>query len=255
MPANGRPEQFSIPAELLEHILLGPIDDRRVLQDSPLLGDVWTAYALDPGNVQDVLITPHRSATAASVASVIPKGLRLRAAEREKETEPPPAPRDKERPKVAYLQGLVGARLYFDEVLCILVTLTQWWSQPKVSGRIFEVCERKERLEKLLRRDVSRQGVVQPITDNFSSLERYIALAGLIYWVSKLERPEACRRPRPSPDSRKLPPLPPLPTKKFEDAFALYQQFVPEIIDGILAAPPRRRARWRWPRCPRDTRS
>jgi hypothetical protein len=37
-------------AELVEHILLGPIDDRRVLQDSPLLGDVWTAYALDPGS-------------------------------------------------------------------------------------------------------------------------------------------------------------------------------------------------------------
>ena len=236
MPANGRPKQFSIPAELLEHILLGPIDDRRVLQDSPLLGDVWTAYALDPGNVQDVLITPHRTATAASVASVIPKGLGLRAAEREKEIEPKPAPRDKEKPKVAYLQGLVGARLYFDEVLCILVPLTQWWRQPKVTGRILEVGEHKERLEKLLRRDVSKQGVVQPITDNFSSLERYIALAGLIYWVSKLERPEACQRPRPSPDSRKLPPLPPLPTEKFEEALALYRLFVPEIIDGILAA-------------------
>ena len=64
----GRPSQFSIPAELVEHILLGPIDDRRVLQDSPLLGDVWAAYALDPGIVQDVLITPHKKATAAVVA-------------------------------------------------------------------------------------------------------------------------------------------------------------------------------------------
>ena len=237
-PADGRPKQFSIPAELVEHILLGPADDRRVLQDSPLLGDVWTAYALDPGNVRDVLITPHRTATAASVASIIPEGLRMRAAERARETDPKPAPRDKERPKVAYLQGLVGARLYFDEVLCILVPLTQWWRQPKVIGRILEVGENKERLEKLLRRDASRQGVVQPVADNFSSLERYIALAGLIYWVSKLERPKAFQRPQPSPASRKLPPLPPLPPLKFEDAFALYQPFVPEIIDGILAAYP-----------------
>ncbi len=122
---NGRPEQFSIPADLVEHILLGPVDDRRVLQDSPLLGDVWTDYALDPGNVRDVLITPHRTATAASVASIIPKGLELRAAERKAETNPEPAPREVERPKIAYLQGLVGARLYFDEVLCILVPLTQ----------------------------------------------------------------------------------------------------------------------------------
>ena len=70
-----RPVQFSIPAELVEHILLGPIDDRRVLQDSPLLGDVWAAYALDPGVVQDVLITPHKKATAAVVAQMIPLGI------------------------------------------------------------------------------------------------------------------------------------------------------------------------------------
>ena len=31
--SSGRPQQFSIPAELVEHILLGPTDDRRVLQD------------------------------------------------------------------------------------------------------------------------------------------------------------------------------------------------------------------------------
>jgi serine protease AprX len=236
--AADRPEQFSVPAELVEHILLGPIDDRRVLQDSPLLGDVWTAYALDPGNVQDILITPHRTATAASVASVIPKGLELRAAERQSETNPKPAPRDKEKPKIAYLQGLVGARMYFDEVLCILVPLTQWWRQPKVAGRIVSVGERKDRLERLLRRDARKQGVVQPSTEDFSSLERYVALAGLIYWISKLERPADCRRPPRPPDSRKLPPLPPLPPLNFEKAFARYQPFIEEIIDGIFAAYP-----------------
>ena len=63
-----RPVQFSISAELVEHILLGPIDDRRVLQDFPLLGDVWAAYALDPGVVQDVLIMLHKKSSAAVVA-------------------------------------------------------------------------------------------------------------------------------------------------------------------------------------------
>lgn len=236
--ADGRPQQFSIPDDLVEHILLGPAGDRRVLQDSPLLGDVWAAYALDPGNVQDVLITPHRTATAASVASIIPDGLRLRAGDRERETNPQPAPRDKESPKVAYLQGLVGARLYFDEVLCILVPLTQWWRQPKVSNRIVEVAEHKERLERLLIRDVRKQGVPEPASENFSSLERYIALAGLIYWVNKLERPEGSQRPKKAPGSHKLPPLPPLPKSNFEDAFAKYQKFVPEIIEGILDAYP-----------------
>ena len=112
---KAKPEQFSIPAELVEHILLGPADDRRVLQDSPLLGDVWAAYALDPGVVQDVLITPHKNTTAAAVAAKI----------REQ-------PTDKgKRAKIAYLQGIVGARLYFDEVLRTVVPLTQWWLSPK----------------------------------------------------------------------------------------------------------------------------
>ncbi len=233
-PASGGPEQFSIPAELVEHILLGPAGDRRVLQDSPLLGDVWAAYALDPGNVQDVLITPHRSATAAGVASIIPEGLNLRAAERAKETDPKPASRDdKVKRKIAYLQGLVGARLYFDEVLCVFVPLTQWWHQQEGAGRIVAVAP--ERLEKLLRRDAGKPGI-QSTIENFSSLERYIGLAGLIYWVSKLERPKDFRRPPRLPGSHDEPPLPPLPPLSFKGAFERYQPFVPEIIAGVIRA-------------------
>ena len=150
-----RPLQFSIPAELVEHILLGPTDDRRVLQDSPLFGDVWTAYALDPGVVQDVLITPHKNATAAVVAQMIPLGIELRERERQAES-PPPSNRPKVRAKVAYLQGLVGRRLYFDEVLRILVPLTQWWSQSKLQERILKIDQAN--LRKLLEREPDRPG-------------------------------------------------------------------------------------------------
>ena len=232
---DGRPRQFSIPAELVEHILLGPADDRRVLQDSPLLGDVWTAYASDPGNIQDVLITPHRIATAAGVASIIPEGLRLREIDRNIENDPKPAARDREKAKIAYLQGLVGARLYFDEVLCVLVPLTQWWHQPQVADRIQEVDPKK--LKRLLRRDAGTP--VSPGPENFTSLERYIGLAGLIYWVGKLQRPTHFERPPTPPGKRQLLPLPPLPTLKFKTAFDLYQPYVDEIIAGILAAYPR----------------
>ena len=33
---------------LVELVLLGPTNDRRQLQDSPVLGDVWIAYAMKP---------------------------------------------------------------------------------------------------------------------------------------------------------------------------------------------------------------
>jgi hypothetical protein len=214
-----RPEQFSIPAELVEHILLGPTGDRRVLQDSPLLGDVWAAYALDPGTVQDVLITPHKDTTAARVASRLPDALKQRAEDRKREKNPTPAPHKIQKPKIAYLQGLVGARLYFDEVLCILVPATQWWHEPKVKDRIENIDP--EKLKRLLKRKVYKPGEApnDPAHwETFTSLERYIALAGLIYWLDKLPRPKVER----------LEPL------KAQDAFEKYQPHVDQIVDGML---------------------
>jgi serine protease AprX len=216
-----RPLQFSIPAELVEHILLGPIGDRRVLQDSPLLGDVWAAYALDPGISQDVLITPHKNATAAVVAQTIPRGIDLREQDRQAEV-PPPSKRPKVRAKVAYLQGLVGARLYFDEVLRILVPLTQWWSQSKLQERILKIDQAN--LRRLLERAPDRPG---NDPENFTSLERYIALAGLIHWIGKLERPTVAGSAPPRPVER-------LPLLNVDQAFEKYQPYVDEIIKGVF---------------------
>ena len=56
-----------IPRLLVEFVLLGPAEDQRQLQDSPILGDVWLAYAEKPALFQDLLITPHMDATAGRV--------------------------------------------------------------------------------------------------------------------------------------------------------------------------------------------
>jgi len=222
--SDGRPKQFSIPPEVVEHILLGPRDDRRVLQDSPLLGDVWAAYALDPGSVQDVLITPHKNSTAASIARAIPGAVKVHAEERKRETDPMPAERPEARPKAAYLQGLVGARLYFDQVLRILVPRTQWWREPKVSDRIEEVDanENEGKIKRLLQQGPKKAvGPRDSKLDHITSLQRYIALAGLIYWIGKLERPIG-------PDER-LEPL------TFDQALARYRDYADEILAGMLA--------------------
>jgi len=34
-----------IPRALVEFVLMGPADDQRQLEDSPILGDVWLAYS------------------------------------------------------------------------------------------------------------------------------------------------------------------------------------------------------------------
>ena len=79
-----RPKQVTpIPARLVDLVLLGPADDRRQLQDSPILGDVWLAYAAEPLARHDLLITPHRRTTAANVAHQIANRLKMTGKERE----------------------------------------------------------------------------------------------------------------------------------------------------------------------------
>jgi serine protease AprX len=198
--------QFPIPPDLAEYLLLGPTDDRRVLQDSPLLGDVWAAYAADPGSIQDLLITPHKDATAAEVAGKVSDALKLR-----------PPERKGDRAKVAYLQGLVGARMYFDEVLRILVPLTQWWYQPKIKDRIEAVDA--ARLHALLTTAADMQSAARASKSwNFTSLERYIALAGLIYWIG--------RQPRPATT-----PLQPI---DLDEVCRLYKPHIDEIVAGMF---------------------
>jgi serine protease AprX len=187
-------ERFSIPPALVEHILLGPIGDRRVLQDSPLLGDVWAAYAADPGVAQDLLITPRKEVSAAEVAQQISERVRHRESKS-------PA-RGDQSARVAHLQGIVGAELYFDEVLNILVPLTQWWSQKGITERIdaFDEARLRAVLNPARLRPPASGGsaVVAPGPEKFTSLERYITLACLIHWMGQQKPPR--KGPLKTPD-------------------------------------------------------
>ena len=67
-----------VPRSLVEFILLGPEDDRRQLQDSPILGDVWIEFAKKPGQALELLITPYKEESAAAVASSLVKQIRAK---------------------------------------------------------------------------------------------------------------------------------------------------------------------------------
>ncbi|NEW91320.1 S8 family peptidase [Rhodopseudomonas sp. BR0M22] len=229
---DGRPMQFSLPGEIVETILLGPADDRRVLQDSPLLGDVWAAYALDPGARQDVLITPHFKATAADVAGMIRLGRPIWNKSRNQMIDEHLS-RPLASAKIAYLQGLVAAELYFDEVLCILVPLTLWWQQQG-GDRIEGVAHRQAALVKLLQTPpgATRKAGVSVDRENYSSLERYIALAGLIFWISKRTRRVEDHLPAQAASSTAT--LLALPELDEDLAFALYAPYAAEIIKEMF---------------------
>jgi hypothetical protein len=176
-----------IPSALVDLVLLGPADDRRQLQDSPILGDVWIAYAAEPLSRQDLLITPHKRTTAGRVA----KELTNRLADT-------PEPTDESR-QIAYLQGLVAARLSLREMLRVIVPLTLWWNEQRIRQKLTERYDESS-LSDLLRSVLqslqarAKQHPRGSIEPNFSSLDRYLALAGLLLWAGS---PRAPQPPKP----------------------------------------------------------
>ncbi len=188
MAGKAQPGVFSISTDLVEFILLGPDYDRRLLQDSPILGDVWLAYANSPGEIQDLLITPHKAITAGRVAKVVSKQL----------AEIGRAGKSVQRANLAYLQGIVAARLYFGEVLRVLVPLTDWWGKPNTSRVLAErfqnPSELRAEIKQLLESAASRKSPSSTTSDRRTQpVDRFLALSGLILWAGAQT---ARRRPR-----------------------------------------------------------
>src|SRR5215204_1171106 len=107
---------IDVPRALVEFILLGPEDDRRQLQDSPILGDVWVEYAKMPGERLELLITPYKDQAAGQVATILSDSIASAGA------------------NIAYLQGIVAASLKFEQVLRVVVPMTRWWAEKRISS-------------------------------------------------------------------------------------------------------------------------
>jgi hypothetical protein len=167
---------------LVELVLLGPTNDRRQLQDSPVLGDVWVAYAVKPAAAIDLLITPHKTAPAGPVAKIIAdrvRGLKLKR-------------QPNEEPKIAYLQGLVAAKLFFEELLRIVVPMTEWWNNDKIQKQLQAYVKGGHLTEKIqaimdwAKAEGDEDPTTLPTDDfaKFTALDRYISLAGIILWAA-----------------------------------------------------------------------
>ena len=110
---------IEIPGSLVEFILLGPADDRRQLQDSPILGDVWIDFGRRPGTPRGLLISPFKTQHAGHVAKIIAAKIDDGGHD----------------PSIAYLQGLVVADLTFRDVLRVIIPKTKWWSDKWIAEK------------------------------------------------------------------------------------------------------------------------
>jgi serine protease AprX len=191
MPARSLlPDSATFARELVDLVLLGPTGDRRQLQDSPVLGDVWLAFARDPKRRMDLLITPYHDHAAGPVAMALANALR-QLAQSQQMTKPALATYLKDI-SVAYLQGLVAARLSFEELLTIVGPRTFWWKDRDVQKSLLKSAAEQrlllclERLRKWARakEGEEREKLAKEFA-NLSPQDRYIALAGIILWQAE----------------------------------------------------------------------
>ncbi|HVF40799.1 MAG TPA: S8 family peptidase [Gemmatimonadaceae bacterium] len=177
---------IQIPRAFVEFILLGPMHDRRQLQDSPMLGDVWLAFANAPDKAIELLIAPHKTHSAGEVAGAIDEKL----------DRGPDDPAN-----ISSVYGVVAARLYFHEVVRIVMPMTKWWHRKSVQSH-FAVLS-KDDLTAATHLDRITTAILevakrwksgfdeQFAEDLLPTVDRLVALAGLILWAGSKDAPKA----------------------------------------------------------------
>jgi hypothetical protein len=105
---------------LVSLILLGRGERQRYVQDTPILPDVWQAFAKAPAERHDLLVTPLKSRSAIAVMRALRDALgeRLDFA-------------DLASARLAPLQSFVGARLTFDELINVVLPRTEWVAKAR----------------------------------------------------------------------------------------------------------------------------
>lgn len=182
--------------EQIEELIFGTERFRRFTQDSPILPDVWIEYSRDPRQPQDLLLTPRREGSPAAVSRV----LRHRLA-RERNTSHwkrrhGTAPG---RSRLAYNESYVVARLFFDELVRVVLPLSKWW-RDHVWGRerrldIAALAEGKVRQEIAgLLGEPGMEADGGPIS---ADLLWTIRLVGRIEWEASRQGPSASGEPTP----------------------------------------------------------
>ncbi|HUF79119.1 MAG TPA: S8 family peptidase, partial [Thermoanaerobaculia bacterium] len=125
-------------ARQIERLLLDSPDGRRFTQDSPVLPDVWKACWLDAladrRRRLDLLITPFGDTSASALALELQDRLDPGWRERSASEEAP----ELDLPAVAYNASTVAARLRFEELVRVVLPLTDWWRKNVWVGRVLE---------------------------------------------------------------------------------------------------------------------
>ena len=110
----------------IDTLMFGGKRSRRFTQDSPILPDVWIAYWEKIDEPVDVLLTPWRTDAPAKIAAQLRDRLEKDRKKRKAKLE---------SPQVVFNQTTVAARLYFQDLIRVVLPMTQWWHETIAPNR------------------------------------------------------------------------------------------------------------------------
>jgi serine protease AprX len=165
-----------IDRKLMEQLMFGTGRVRRFTQDSPVLPDVWLEYAKTPEERTSLpgsrtrpgepfppvklLLTPYREHSTGDVR------IELRERLARKREEPAweafkhfSAP----LPRVIYNQSTVAVDLYFEELIRIVLPMTDWWSMLSQEWKIGTLGAASEETLRLLAQAIKDPERAKPI--------------------------------------------------------------------------------------------
>jgi serine protease AprX len=181
----------SIDRRIVERLMFGTGRVRRFTQDSPILPDVWleyaksaaeraSPYAFETGNEPfapvRLLFTPFREISPGEVA----KDLRARLqVERRSKQWRAFGHSPKAAPRICYNQTTVAATLYFEDLIRVILPMTEWWRSVSAKWAIDDL---KERADQLARDLIDPEHALQ-----MERLERrHEALPADILWLVRV---------------------------------------------------------------------
>ena len=176
--------------DLMEQLLFGTGRARRFTQDSPVLPDVWLEYAKQPADgiapaaaepfpPLKLLLTPYREVAAGEVRRVVWARLPV-----ERRT---PAWRAfghaPEPPRVVYNQSTVAATLHFEDLIRVVLPMTEWWQRLT---RDWGVDDIQSRASQLWLAQAIRDPEHPLITPGPQSLKRGLRVPTDLLWLIRV---------------------------------------------------------------------
>jgi hypothetical protein len=211
-PSRSRPKKDgSIDRRIVERLMFGTGRARRFTQDSPVLPDVWLEYAKglaeragpypsdrenEPFPAVRVLLTPFRETPPGEVAKELRERLPVERGSRQWRAF---GHAPKTAPRICYNQTTVAATLYFEDLVRVVLPMTEWWQRVATRWAIDDLKKRGNQLAQALI-DPEHSPQMERLEQRHQSLPAdilwLVRVVGALAAVRKEGRlPEAFREP------------------------------------------------------------